>query len=337
MASVRQQIVPMRDFAQAMRESDKDFAERVGRFERTFGRTDSDTLAVLAQACYFCWFEIEYEQDYSNVCRAIGTGEPTSLYLCRQISPSRWEELNSYIVAVQNWLGMQMPVAKLPRAAIEQTQMLLGDHTPEKEALAELFVCHLAVDLLQLSLTKLSGADDPDEKLYPDFTEWYVRHDGSRYSLQNYPSLIEQLEKNVRSFGTRAARDVEELITGILQASQPACQHRFARYQEIKVASIGALQWRGNLPPDAIEPKYKARNWFEREADLSGWLNDQPSHTDVLAQLYDTLGEPTEWKRAVIRDFFHVPPAGGFFNWLGTKAEKDGTTVASLFDTENRE
>lgn len=336
MLDIRQQIISMGEFAQAMLASDQDFARRVHRFEHTFGKIDSDTLAVLAQACYFCWFEIEYEQDCFNVCRAIGTGKPTSLYLCRQISPPRWLELNSQLVAVQRWLGLKTPI-DVPLVPIQRMQMYLGDHTPEKETLAELFVCNLVVDLLQLSFTKLSGSDDPDGELYVDFTDCYQRVDGGYYSQQDYPTLIEHLKGKIRRGKALAAEDVEELIAGILQQSQPGCQHRYARYQEIKIASIGALQWRGNLPPDVTEPKHKARNWFERQADLSGWMNDQPANTEVMVKLYDALDTPTEPKRAIIRDFFRVPPAAGFFfDWFETKAKEDGTSVASQLNTDSR-
>lgn len=333
MMSVRQQIIPMSNFAAAMLASDQDFARRVSKFERSFGKSDSDTLAVLAQACYFCWFEIEYEEDYSNVCRAIGTGKPTSLYLCRQISPQRWTAMNCCLTGVQHWLGVGPAVHQ--SAAANEWEQLLGDQSPEKEALAKLFVCKLAVDLLQHSFTKLSGANDPDEELYENFTNYYLRGDGSYYSLKNYPSLLADLKGDIRRKMNHAPEDAEELIAGILKESQPACQHRYARYQQIKMASIGALRWRGNLPADVKEPKYKARNWFEREADLSGWLNHRPAGTKVSAALHGTLGTPTEQKRAIVRDFFRTPPAGGFFTWLETRTKEDGTTVATIFGMDN--
>jgi|TARA_Y100000310_G_scaffold336275_1_gene420365 hypothetical protein len=331
MEPIRQRIIPISEFAEAMRASDDNFAARVHRFEQTDGQADSDTLAVLAQACYFCWFEIEYERDYLNVCRAVGAGKPTSLYLCRQISPRRWTELNGLIVAVQVWLGMDAP-ADVPAEPIEQVRLRLGDHTPEKDALAQLFVCNLAVDLLQSSLAKLSGSNDPDEQLYGDYSGWYS-HDGNR--LQDHPSRIEHLKEDIRRSQALAASDAEELITGILQPSQPPCQHRYARYQEIAIASIGALRWRGNLPPDILEPKYKARTWFEEEADLSGWLSGKPANTKVLQQLYELLGTATDWKRAILRDFLRVTPAAGaFFNWLETKAKEDRTTASLLFNID---
>ena len=45
-----QQMVPIREFAQAMLEADSDFAARVQRFADRFGAVDADGLAVLAQA-----------------------------------------------------------------------------------------------------------------------------------------------------------------------------------------------------------------------------------------------------------------------------------------------
>ena len=143
---VRQHIIPMSEFAQAMYKSDKGFAERVRGFERVFGKVDTDTLAVMAQASYFCWFEVEYEQDYTDVCRAIGMGRPTSLHLCRQLTPQRWTEVNTYIVGVQRWLGVERPLpGQPPVTVLKRIDEWLGDHNSPKEALAELFVCHLVL------------------------------------------------------------------------------------------------------------------------------------------------------------------------------------------------
>ena len=329
--SVRQHIIPMREFAQAMYRTDRGFARRVRAFEHVFGEVETDTLAVMAQASYFCWFEVEYEQDYTDVCRAIGMGRPTSLHLCRQITPQRWTEMNTYVVGVQRWLGLEHPLrCQLDGARLERIDRWLGDHSSPKEALAEMFVCQLAVGLLHSSLAKLSGHCDPDKRVYVDFTPWYSRHDGTEYSSESYPSLIEHLRQNVRREMESPSEDTEELIAGILKVSQPACQHRFSRYQDIKITSIGALKWRGNIPPDVDVPKYEARDWFEKKADLKGWLNGVPPTTDLLARLYDALGTPTERKKAIVRDFFCGPPEGSW-DWLVNRAERDGITVSALF------
>ena len=247
--------------------------------------------------------------------------------------------MNTYVVGVQRWLGVERPLNRqLPGAKLQRIDEWLGGHTLTREALAELFVCHLVAGLLHLSLAKLSGRYDPEGGVYVDFTPWYSRHDGTQYSSESYRSLIEHLQRNVRREMGSASEDAEELIAGILKESPPACQHRFSRYQDIKITSIGALKWRGNIPPDVDVPKYEARDWFEKKADLKGWLNGVPPTTDLLARLYDALGTPTERKKAIVRDFFCGPPESGFFDWLDNRAERDGTPVAALFarDAQHR-
>jgi hypothetical protein len=110
--AVKQHLISITEFAQALLEADSKFAERVQYFQTRFGIVDLDTLAVLAQATYFCWFEHEYERDYIEVCRAIGTGRPTSLFLCRQVTPARWVQMNTYVIAVQHWLGFNLHLTK---------------------------------------------------------------------------------------------------------------------------------------------------------------------------------------------------------------------------------
>jgi hypothetical protein len=179
--------------------------------------------------------------------------------------------MNTYVVGVQRWLGVQRPLfCELASAKLEKINGWLGDRTPAKAALAELFIRHLAAGLSVLQPAKLSGRDDPDEERYVDFTPWYSVGDGEIHALGDCASVFEQMNQSVRRELHSACEDGEELIAGILKESQPACQHRFSRYQDIKIASIGAVKWRGNIPPDVDVPKYDARNWFEKKADLSG-------------------------------------------------------------------
>lgn len=327
---VTQRTVPIREFARAMLESDGGFAERVRRFEDVFGSTDTDSLAVTAQASYFCWFQVEYERDYVEVCRAIGSGKPTSLYLCRQVTPERWAQMNSYVVGVQRWLGSTVPT---PHAAdlhkIAQIRQWLGKPSPQKTALAQLFLCRLVGDLLRLSLAKLSGRDDPDEEVYSDFTAWYHGADGTPFAPGREQVLTNELVECVRREKDSTPDNAEKLIANILRVSQPACQHRFSRYLDIKISSIGALQWRGNVPLDTEVPRLAAAQWFE-EASLRGWLESLPPETGLAERLYDALGNPTQRKKALVRDCLCGPPHGAW-HWLKKNAAEKGLTAAVRF------
>jgi hypothetical protein len=331
MMSVRQEIIPMNEFAQAMRQTSESFAKRVRGFEDVFGTVDPDTLAVIAQATYFCWFEVEYEQDYLDVCRAIGLGRPTSIYLCGQVSPCRWTEMNTYVVGVQRWLGVERPLfCELSSAKLKQIYEWLGDRIPAKESVADLFVANLATSLSALSFARLSRRRDPSEERYFDFTPWYSGSEGAAGSGESPAAVVAHLKRRIREDMNSAGEDTQELISGILAESQPACHHRFSRYQDIKITSIGALKWRGNLPPDVDVPKHEARDWFEKQADLGGWLTGKPPTTRLLTELYAALGTPTDRKKAIIRDFLYGPPEGGY-DWLVDRATQDGTTVSAIF------
>ena len=330
--NVVQQTIPMMSFAQAMLDRSPGFADRVCWYEREFGTVDDDTLAVLSQANHFCWFEVEYVQDYLDVCRAIGAGKPTSLYLCRQVTPERWAEMNSYVIGVQQWLGVKAPVPReTSKRKVGQITGWLGHPTPRKEALAELYVCHLVMDhLLRLSLTRLSGTEDPDEGWYADFTPWYRTSDGTRLTVEGRDRLIGELVERVREGMYSAPEGSEDLVTNILKESPPPCQHRFSRYQDIKISSIGALSWRGAVPPDSEAPKYAARDWFE-EACLDGWLAGDLPETELMTALYAALGTPTQRKKAIIRDFFHGPREPVLWNWLEEDAQARSITAAAVF------
>ena len=330
--NIEQQIIPMSKFAQAMLDHSPGFADRVHKFEREFGPVDGDTLSVLAQASHFCWYEAEYARDYLAVCRAIGTGRPTSLYLCRQVTPRRWAEMNSYVAGVQRWLGVTAPIPpETNRRKVQQVTGWLGQWTPEKQALAELYVCHLAIDhLLPLSLAKLSGSDDPETDRYVDFTPWYRTTGGARFTVDDKDHLIGRLTERVREAMSNTPGELEELVTNILRVSQPPCQHRFSRYQDIKVSSIGVLKWRGAVPPDSEVPKNAAQDWFDK-AGLEGWLADDPPQTELTQELYAALGTPTKRKKALVRDFFYGPHESILWDWLEKNADDRGITATALF------
>lgn len=330
--NAKQRVIPIEEFAKAMLEVDDVFAKRVEGFDERFGPSDYQTISVLAQAQYFCWFEREYERDYLEVCRAIGRGKPTSLFLCRQITPARWNEMNTYVVAVQKWLGLHsIPLPNgVVRAKMEKVSRWLGQLNLEKKALAELFLFQLVDHLLNCDLAKLAGHDvEPDEEEYIDFTEWYRRPDGFFYSEDTKGTFVEECRERVRS-EIELFSQAEELIAGILKESQPPCMHRFSRYQDIKLASIGALKWRGNLPSDEEAPKYAATNWFD-DASLDGWLAGIPPKSQLQIKIYKALGIPTERKKSMVRDFFYSQRATQGWHWLEKTAEKRGTKAHSIF------
>ena len=130
-----QRAIPLTQFAAAMQADQSDFGRDVQCFSSKFGSVDSQLLAVVAQARYFCWFEVEYEDDFLGVCRAIGTGQPGSMYCCGQVSPRRWREMNTYLVGVQLWLGRPDPLPdRVSSKEIAQIGTWLGQRTRARSA-----------------------------------------------------------------------------------------------------------------------------------------------------------------------------------------------------------
>ena len=339
----RQRVIKLQEFSKAMLEADDAFADRVRHFERRFGSADADTLAILAQAAYFCWFECEYESDLISICRAIGMGKPTSMYHCVQVSPERWAELNAYVVGVQRWLGSDLPLPSgIDGTRIEQIGQWLGEREPAKDSLAKLFLCQLVDHLmLRASFSKLGEDTAPEESEYTDFTAWYLRPDGVPYATgHDYDetpgdargdAFVEECKRCVRHAMRSAPGDAEELMEGILKPSQPPCMHRFQRYQDIKLASIGALKWRGQLPPDDGSRARWRGFWDEAEAALRAWLEGAPSKGKLAIRAHGALGEPTERRRAIVGEFLlgEKTATAGYY-WLREKVHVEGATACSV-------
>lgn len=346
-----QQVVSLKEFAAAMLESDRGFADRVRQFEERFGTIDEDTLGVLAQAAYFCWTNHQLELNMFELCRALSTGEPTSLFYHCQITAERWIEMHAYVVGVQRWIGITLEVPEeINTEKANEVVAWLREPNTTRVALARLFLTQLIDDLLNyVSLAKLCNRPGTKEEMYPDFTKWYFMEDGRCYATphnlasadgrrftwnnKSMAGFVEELKQIVRNEMSSATQDQEELIASILKESQPPCMHRFSRYQDIKIASIGALKWRGNLPPDDF-PKANWQAFMNKaKVGLQSWVNGASPAGELAVRVQEALGKPTERGKAIVRDFLLADRRGEgvSWNWLVHKSQEDGITAGAIF------
>jgi hypothetical protein len=132
--------------------------------------------------------------------------------------------------------------------------------------------------------------------------------------------------------------EAERLIDALKRQTQPPCMHRFTRYLDIQLTSIGALRWRGSLPPDAA-PKAAWQAFLDQAlAALRRWAEDMPlkaRDTETARRIYAVLGEPAEIKQAIVRDFaleeFWDVGASAAWEWLVCSAQTTGTNAYSVF------
>ena len=329
--SARQRLIPITEFAAAMLETDAGFRERVRCFETRFGPADAETLAVLAQTAYLCWFECEYKRNFVGACCAIGGGRPTSLTLCGQVTPERWLALNAYVIGVERWLGIELPVSGPVSSKVLRISQWLGRRSAAKDSLAMILLHGLVGGLLGTSLAKLAGISAPDDGQYQDFTSWYASPDGTLYGAAEDDTLVNELCDSVRRQMSRDPMIADALLEGLMRPSQPACMHRYTRYLDIKIASIGALSWRGNLPPDNEVPKAEAAVWLGKATDgVQAWLDTQPAMDELAETIRRSLGKPTERSRYVAQAFLLAPKTDlgtVFCDWLCGRAEEERTTA----------
>ena len=328
-----QQVVPMHQFAQAMLEADSDFAARVQRFADRFGAVDANGLAVLAQAIYCCWGNAEYRDNFIGVCGAIGAGRPTSFYYHCQIAPARWAELHGYVVGVQRWLGVNLPLPPaIDAARVERAAEWLDGRGPARGPLAVLFLERHIGALGEVSFARLGGEAQPGEGVYADFSGWDRRPDGTRYASGDRAAFRDDCTRRIRGALRDAPADAEALIEGILKDSPPPCVHRYTRYLDIQLASVGALTWRGNLPPNAV-PLAGWQAFLEAaRAGWESWLAGAPPPDDLAAAAHRALGMPTERKRAIVRGFLAADRLGGpSFDWLQERARAGGYRARAAF------
>ena len=357
-----QKVVSTVDFAKAMREVSGSFGDEVERFESRFGAVDNDMLAVLAQAAFLCWHSVEIRANLFALCEAIKSSKPTSHYYHCQITARRWNEMHTYLVGIQRWLGVERSLPpQVDSGKVEEIGGWLGEPTPARRALAELLLIRLVDDLLNYaSLARFEGGRSEKEEAYSDFSIWYRAQDDTPYAVARTgddsrqpfadPLLKERTDKLAGVVREEIALDdAEQLLSFIKRQTQPPCMHRFSRYLDVQITSIGALKWRGNLPPDTVSKAEWQAFTAQAQAALELWANDEFSHDGQAAthslqasaengtaqRIYAALGVPTELKQSIVRDFvlcgfWDVGVAAGW-TWLVQGAQTMGSTAYSAF------
>ena len=328
------QSIPVADFAEAMLKHGRDsFPSRVVEFESRFGKADADTLAVLAQAAYYCWGNCHYRDNLRNVCCAVGSGKPTSMYLHNQVDAGRWVELNTYVEAVQHWLdpGARDLPDVVDGGMIDQVGQWFGERSACKELLASMFLNELVGNLLHMNLTKLGDVDADREMEYYDFGPCYRRPDGTHYG-RDRAAFTNQCVERLRTQGLADDDDgVEEIIRNLVREKPHSCMHRFTRHLDIQLTSIGVLKWRGNLPPDHA-PKQEWIRFIEEGCGLSSWLHGEDPDGDYAADIHEALGSPTDRKTAIVADFLRADDRGDASSggWISERSRLMGRKAYQL-------
>jgi hypothetical protein len=351
-----QKVVSTVEFAKAMREAGGSFAEKVEQFESRFGVVSGDLLGVLAQAAFLCWHNVEIRRNLFALCAAIQTGRPTAHYYHCQITARRWNEMHTYLMGIQRWLGVKHALPpEIDPGQVEQIGTWLGERAPVKQALTELLLIRLVDDLLNyMSFAHFEGGRGGEEAAYSDFSTWYRAHDGTPYAVARtrddsrgpfadplFSERADKLADLVRE-SMSSLDDAEQLISSLKRQTQPPCMHRLPRYLDVQITSIGALKWRGNLPPDHTPKAEWQAFTAQAQAALKLWAGNAPESAEranpdneTERRVYAALGVPTELKQSIVRDFVLCPfwdvgvVAG--WTWLVQGAQTMGSTAYSAF------
>jgi len=330
--TLSQRTVPMVAFARAMYERAPAFASRVDDLyaARTIG---DDHLAVCAQTAFYCWFEAEYAADFWRLLQAIGSGRPTRLFLCCQVSPKRWRDLHAYVVGVQRWLGTAGPTQEgLDAKRMARIAAWLGRPTEAKRALAWLYLARLLGGHLgALSLDVMTGTDAEAERgePYADLCGWYRgEHDEDLLRLSD-PAALRAYSDRCHAALCREGSTAEGLLDLMARESQPPCMYRFLRYQDRQIAAIGAMVPTVAPPDDRSKECWRAF-WSDARRCLEGWLRGQNEPTPMGARVSSALGARDGLKVQLVSWRLREPPPGdAFFPWLTARAEQTGSTVRS--------
>ncbi|MHB0877076.1 MAG: hypothetical protein ACYC5O_13650 [Anaerolineae bacterium] len=327
-------VLAASNLADDLRRDDAAFAERVQQHESAHGALTGDALAVAAEANYLCWFEADFPRSLLRVCAAINGGLPARLNLCQQVSPERWLALHHYVVAARRRLDDTRPVPpSLDTARVDYLAHLLGADTPARRALTEVFLAVLLDHLLYATSLSALGPRGAAAADYEDFSAWYRRAGVAAGPVGH--GVPDGLAAAARATLAAETDSGEELLAQLLRSSggrcQPPCMHRYERYQEVRLASIGALQWRGNLPPDPRPRSYWSSVFDDASAALQTWFDGRPPQTALAADVHAALGSRNPAKEGLVTIFLNQPPSSArFFDWMRQAAVSSGSMAWQL-------
>ena len=219
-------------------------------------------LRVIADFC--CIWRYDYPQRVHDICAIIGGDRKTALRLHYQVCTRRREEFISYATALKGWLTDRPPDdAGFFNAGsgetVKKVYGFLGKKDPLKAMLAERTYIGFSNRVLNCTFWGTLH-DQPEVNLYPCHAQQLP--DG-------WPGRMSELEFAIQKELGRSARDFLCEVGG---AAEPACHFKFMRRVDILVSSIGALKWRGNLPP--------------KEAGITGRRKLTRRYLDVLEQYW---------------------------------------------------
>jgi hypothetical protein len=183
-------------------------------------------------------------------------------------------------------------------------------------------------------LAQLTEEAGKDGAQYADFYQWYFGRDGTPYVNGSSEERVEEFRHRAQQAMEARPRRAKELIEGILSPSQPPCMHRFSRYLDIHLASIGALKWRGGSPQNEGEKERWQEFWEDADAAFEAWLDGSPPSSELGRAIHDAIGEATDRAKAVVRDFLLVAPGDSAFaawRWLTETARERGFTAQAAF------
>jgi hypothetical protein len=332
---LEQHVIPVEEFAEAMLAVDPDFAARVDGFRTSFGPVSSRTLGLLAQAAYFCDVHCDHPTNLWELCEAIGAETPSSLmYHCGQISQDWWDLLHNYVVAGQLWGGVDRPIPEgLDAGKIRMISSWFGSKDDARKILMDLYLDHLIGSLLDMDFSRL-GWTTRQDRPYVDHSAWYTGADGKTYpSGRRDKVLAEECRSKLQETLSSIPCEIDKIVEGITALSPPPCVCKYTRYLDIQATSIGALTWRGNLPVQDEHTSFITGRFLKQAiAGLESWRDGLPPGGDIAEQVHESLGIPTERKKAIVSTFLNIGTLTGSrecseqaCDWLGKKVQERRT------------
>lgn len=270
----------------------------INQMEASLGTLSAEQIELRIIADFCCIWRYDYPERIHQICATISGSPKRELRLHFQVGPDQRQRLSDYAAALKGWLDDIAPddpayFREGSSDINEKVYSYLGQKDPLKNVLAERTFISLASRFLNCSFWGESNSDS-GVSLFP-----YTAYTLPANSSQRMHELEQRMKKEM---GNQAYN----FICDVGGSPEPACYFKFIRRVEIMISSIGAMKWRGNLPPkDSLISNRKYLTKLYMDVLEKYWRESKTSYANtegesIEKELFDLLGKPDDFKKWLV-------------------------------------
>ncbi|UCE26966.1 MAG: hypothetical protein JSW52_11565 [Candidatus Coatesbacteria bacterium] len=263
--------------------SDEEAAEEYARLKPLWEKADSINEAgkeLIEQIAALELCNWNLERSILALCEAIGKKKPATIPIghMASIDEERWRRVWAYYLALRMWL---------PRPVRASYEVLLKELDADGET--------------QRRVQDMLGERDPLKELYAErfarcLEFWLSGYPNAESAqMKAHKAAAEALETEIRKLDPEAR--ILNALAGEGDGRLNPCHHKVFRRYDIILSSIGAGEWRAEMPLRGTDGLERADTIEKYLAPIEGWVTGKTKPGgEIGAKIYGLLGKTDDVK-----------------------------------------